>query len=584
MGGSSVDLQDDLGKSPVSFGKYVPFARLDRGGMAEIYLAVSRGPMGFNKLVVLKRLRAQHAEHASMVSMFLDEARLAARLSHPNIVHTYEVGEIEGAFFIAMEYLDGQPLSRVLRAPEIREVATPAMWCRLVIQALSGLHYAHELQDYDGSPLNIVHRDISPQNLIVTYSGEVKIVDFGIAKAVLNVTETETGVLKGKVCYMAPEQIYGKADPRSDVFAMGATLWELLTGKKLFAGDAVNVLTRVLNEPIPRLGEVCPNLDPALEAIVMTALDKDCENRFQSAEAMREALDGYIRGTGHVVRDAAMGQLVTTRFGEVRARVRRQIETHMQTASTARTPSDISGLSFSGSHPVLPRLNTSDTPANLHADESRTSGIVTQGLESGRPMRRAAAIGGGAVIVLAIAGLAALRSSGPAEATASAARAASDAPATRCAITLDSTPSGAAVELDGQAVGQTPLVVQAAVGARHFVLRKDGFLDETVMVDVPSSATTSLSRAVALRPVDVAPATASAPPSTAPQATAVAARPPALVRHAAPASPPKGHAGTGTGAAQPPASPAPTTPPAPTFKVKVLDDDDPKKSVTVIPE
>jgi len=552
--------------------------------MAEIYLAVSRGPMGFNKLVVLKRLRAQHAEHASMVSMFLDEARLAARLAHPNIVHTYEVGEIDGAFFIAMEYLDGQPLSRVLRAPEIRQAMTPVMWCRIASQALSGLHYAHELQDYDGTPLHIVHRDISPQNLIVTYSGEVKIVDFGIAKAVLNSTETETGVLKGKVCYMAPEQIYGKADPRSDVFSMGATLWEVFAGKKLFAGDAVNVLTRVINEPIPRLAEACPELDPALEAIVMKALEKDAQNRYPSAEAMREALDHYIRETGQVVRDAAIGQIVTARFGEVRARVRRQVETHMQSASSARTPSDISALSFSGSHPLLPRLNTSDTPSNLRADEGPSSGIMTPSLLRQPPMRRAAAIGGGVALLLVLIGVLALRS-GSAPPAASAARAGETA--TPCSVTLDSVPTGALVELDGQPMGQTPLVVQVAVGTRRFVLRKDGYQDEVASIDVPSSATTSLTRTVTLRAVDApAPAASAAVAAQSPAQPAAAPRPPQpFYRHPQPAPPPRPHAGNGAAAAAPPqTTPTATTAPAPTFKVKVLDDDDGKKSVTVIPE
>src|SRR5262249_33393736 len=168
------------GNDPGGFGRYQVFATLGRGGMADVYLAVSRGPMGFNKLVVVKRLRNNLAEEASFLNMFLDEARLAARLSHPNVVHTYEVGEHEGQYFIAMEYLDGQSLHSVLRSlAKSGDALSPSFCARIVADALAGLHHAHELRDYDGSPLNIIHRDVSPHNVFVTYEGQVKLVDFG---------------------------------------------------------------------------------------------------------------------------------------------------------------------------------------------------------------------------------------------------------------------------------------------------------------------------------------------------------------------------------------------------------------------
>ena len=193
------------GTGTTAFGKYQLFASLGRGGMADVFLSVARGQMGFNKLAVIKRLRQALAEEVAFRNMFLDEARLAARLSHPNIVHTYEVGEQGGVYFIAMEYLEGQSLNKVLKESLRRkEVIEPEIAARIVADALAGLGYAHELRDYDGRPLSIIHRDISPHNIFVTYDGHTKLVDFGIAKAALSSTETEVGVLKGKVAYMSP--------------------------------------------------------------------------------------------------------------------------------------------------------------------------------------------------------------------------------------------------------------------------------------------------------------------------------------------------------------------------------------------
>ncbi|MEO6574831.1 MAG: serine/threonine-protein kinase, partial [Polyangiaceae bacterium] len=165
--------------SAASFGKYNLFASLGRGGMADVFLSVARGPMGFNKLAVVKRLRAALADDPQFREMFLDEARLAARLNHPNVVHTYEVGDQDGVYFIAMEYLEGQPLNKVIReAVKRNEVFDQCFCARVISDALAGLNHAHELADYDGRPLNIIHRDISPHNIFVTYAGQVKVVDF----------------------------------------------------------------------------------------------------------------------------------------------------------------------------------------------------------------------------------------------------------------------------------------------------------------------------------------------------------------------------------------------------------------------
>src|SRR4051794_26091703 len=192
------------------FGKYRLIAELGHGGMADVFLAVARGPIGFNKLLVVKRLKANLVDEPEYVAMLGDEARLAARLNHPNVVQTNEVGQEGDQYFIAMEYLDGQPLHRVLTRSEKKERMPLAMHLRIVCDVLSGLHYAHELADFDGSPLNVVHRDVTPQNIFVTYDGQVKLVDFGIAKASGRDGETKTGIVKGKVTYMGPEHAMGK--------------------------------------------------------------------------------------------------------------------------------------------------------------------------------------------------------------------------------------------------------------------------------------------------------------------------------------------------------------------------------------
>ncbi len=336
------------GNGTTAFGKYQLFASLGRGGMADVFLSVARGQMGFNKLAVIKRLRQALAEETAFRNMFLDEARLAARLSHPNIVHTYEVGEQGGVYFIAMEYLEGQSLNKVLKeALRRKEAIEPEIAVRIIADALAGLGYAHELRDYDGRPLSIIHRDISPHNIFVTYDGHTKLVDFGIAKAALSSTETEVGVLKGKVAYMSPEQAMGqRIDARSDLFAMGIVLWELLTQQRLMTGEsAANTLHKLMNEPIPRISQVMPHVDPNLDARVARALEKDPNMRWQSATEMRHALESWLaaqpRGSA---RQEDVGRRMMTLFGSVREEIQRQIQKHMTAITSAANTQELQAL------------------------------------------------------------------------------------------------------------------------------------------------------------------------------------------------------------------------------------------------
>jgi serine/threonine protein kinase len=324
----------------IRLGKYQLLAVLGRGGMAEVFLALSRGAMGFDKLTVVKRLRDGLADDDNFRNMFLDEARLAARLNHPNVVHTYEVGEHDGVYFIAMEYLEGQALNKIVREAEKREqVIEPAVSARIISDALAGLHHAHTLTDFDGRPLNIIHRDVSPHNLFVTYEGTTKVVDFGIAKAALSSNETEVGVVKGKVAYMSPEQATGAPiDARSDVFAMGIVLWEMLTQRRLMTGDsAASTIHRLLTAQVPAVSSL-RRVAPDLDSIVERALERDPNRRFPSALAMREALEDYLVHSGEAVRQDEIGQRVTAMFVDIRDAIKRQIRAHVEGAGREPLP------------------------------------------------------------------------------------------------------------------------------------------------------------------------------------------------------------------------------------------------------
>ncbi|MBL8922802.1 MAG: serine/threonine protein kinase [Myxococcaceae bacterium] len=277
-------------------GRYQLLTPLAAGGMAEIWLARQPGVRGFEKLVVIKRMVGALEEDPEHVEMFLAEARLAAKLTHPHIVQIYELGEEAGSFFIVMEFVDGESLSTIFKTVRKRgERLDDALACRLMAWAAEGLHYAHTRRDDDGQLQCIVHRDVSPQNLLVTMDGSLKVVDFGIAKVASHATSS--GKLKGKLAYMAPEQGRAEAvDARTDVFALGVCLFELLTGSRLFPGsDELQILRELTTlEQFPRVIERRPDVPPQLDVIVARAMESDPARRFESARELQLALEDYL--------------------------------------------------------------------------------------------------------------------------------------------------------------------------------------------------------------------------------------------------------------------------------------------------
>lgn len=335
-----------------SFGKYRPIVELGHGGMATVYLAASQGPRGFAKLVVVKELNDDLAVDSEFASMFVDEARLAARINHPHVVQTYEVDENDGRFFIVMEYIEGQPLGLIRSRLSKLGTALRDHQVRLLSEVLDALHHAHELADYDGRPLHVVHRDVSPHNVMVTYSGDAKLVDFGIAKAADSSTQTRTGVVKGKLAYMSPEQAFGKPlDRRTDIFAVGVVLWEALTNRRMWKGSAEGAIAHRLSiGDIPKAVELAPNAPPQLLTICDRALAPRMEDRYPTALAMKEDLEAYLASLARRPTARELGTLVAEAFSEERSRVRAIIEQSMSIGHgpTQPPPTEIPSLAKAG--------------------------------------------------------------------------------------------------------------------------------------------------------------------------------------------------------------------------------------------
>ena len=379
---------------PLELGKYRLIIELAQGGMGFVYLAVAQGPAGFNKLAVIKELKPSLLEEPGFLEMFLDEARLSARLSHPNVVQTNEVSVENGRAFLAMEYLDGQSLNRVRSRLGKSRTLPLAADVRIVAQACAGLHYAHELRDFDGTPLGVVHRDVSPHNIFVTYDGQVKIVDFGVAKALSSNHESTIGVLKGKVPYMAPEQVMGAAmDRRSDIFALGVILWEAVAGRRIWDGlRPETILARMMSSDVPQLAQAAPNADPRLVAIVERAMAWAPDNRYPTAEALQADLEGWLATSegGDYRAVAGVGAEMMRAFEKERAQVSASVSDQLRRLGSGQIGAPSVGLvrlpfAATGSHASMSPSTASAlvgqsgtgamlSPVVMHGERSPASG------------------------------------------------------------------------------------------------------------------------------------------------------------------------------------------------------------------
>ncbi len=346
-------------------GKYQLVAEIARGGMGIVYLAIASGPARFSKLLVVKELKPELAEDPAFTEMFLEEARLAARLSHPNIVQTYEVGEDEGRQYMVMDYLEGVTLARVLRRSS--DSFTPALHMRVICELLEGLQYAHELKDFDGTPLGLVHRDVSPQNVFITYDGQAKLVDFGIAKAIDSAVETRIGTLKGKPSYMAPEQMQGRVDPRADLYSVGVMLWEAAAGRRMWHRKSdMEVLASLVHGNLPSLREAAPEVSPELERIIVRALAREPGDRYQTARELHEELDAYLTASGQVATARDAGKVTAELFATERENARATIEHHLQLAREGQTGERVPSIRpprMDGSTPSMRILGEASEPS-----------------------------------------------------------------------------------------------------------------------------------------------------------------------------------------------------------------------------
>jgi eukaryotic-like serine/threonine-protein kinase len=407
----------------VVLGRYRIIEQLARGGMGVIQLAVNQGPAGFNKLCVVKELSVDQTRDPKRVEMFFDEARLCARMNHANVIQTHEVGSDADRHFIVMEYLDGQAMHVILRKMGRTSRQSRAVQLRILSDMLLGLEHAHSLKDYDGTPLNIVHRDVSPQNVIVTYDGIVKILDFGIAKS-MESEETRDGIVKGKLVYMAPEQASGGAvDRRTDVFAAGIMLWECITGTRMWGEDRdFRLILRVATTGAPPIRAAAPDAPEALLRICERALAQDPADRFQSATEFRAELEAYIATTEDRKSSHDVGVIIADLFVLERSGLRSKIENALRGVrrrgslislvspdeSSQSVESSVSGLRRSGASAISlnPMSSTSLDAVAVYTDaNSRTVARAAAKSSRGRALVGVAALASIAICTLAYAAL-----------------------------------------------------------------------------------------------------------------------------------------------------------------------------------
>ena len=399
------------GNAPVRvIGRYALFGEIASGGMATVHFGRLLGAVGFSRTVAIKRLHPHLSKDPDFSAMFLDEARLAARIQHPNVVSTLDIVALDGELFLVMEYVDGESLARLLRTlREKGQTVPPKIAVAIVSGALHGLHAAHEAKNEKGEPLNIVHRDVSPQNILVGRDGSARVLDFGVAKAAGRLHETREGSVKGKVPYMPPEQLRsGAVDCRTDVYSAAVVLWETLTARKLFRGDNdAAVLEKVLFGEVEPPSKYAPDVPPELDALVLKGLAREPAERFATAREMALALErtmapALASDVGEWVKSIAAETLLAraSRVAEIESGTS-SVNAMLQAGTSEVTQSaDVSGplAAVSGAHAALPSTpSLVSTPGEPPI--SQVSSISVARGDAPHP-RRGRLIGVAAVVVL----------------------------------------------------------------------------------------------------------------------------------------------------------------------------------------
>ncbi len=457
---------------PKRFGKYTLIRKLAQGGMAELFLALQRSMAGFEKLIVVKRILPELAEDKSFIEMLLAEARIAATLNHPNVAHIYDVGVYEDQYFIAMEHVHGEDLRSIARQrKEAGGGAFPVEHAlAIALGCCAGLAYAHDKTDLDGHPLRIVHRDVSPQNILVTFTGDVKLVDFGVAVA--TTAPEQRGSLKGKFGYMSPEQVRGEQlDARSDVFALGIVLFELLTRRRLFRGaDPKETLRKVLYDDVPLMAAMGVEVPTRVEMIVRKALERDREKRYPSARAMQADIEELIREQRLAVSSLSLGKFMQDLFEEKLAQQKKMLQEGRQLAEVLTAYGDDRSVGATSMSTSIRSL--SPPPPAPGAPWYVVAGVAL------------AAIGIAAVAALTV-NAPEPRTEPPATIAAAAEPPPAPAPGM---LTIRTTPSGARVLLDGRDTERTTPASIAGIdpGEHVVVVSFDGFEPHTERFTVAS--------------------------------------------------------------------------------------------------
>ena len=467
--------------SEFNVGRFEVVGHLASGGMAEVLLARLRGPSGFERPVVLKRVLPHLAKQSRFVDMFLDEARLVAQIRHQNVVQVQELTHEGDDLFIVMEYLEGESVAGLVRRIVASKRQLPyATAAHIIAEACAGLHAAHELTDIEGHELGIVHRDASPQNLFVTYDGSVKVLDFGIAVARDRTTRTETGQLKGKFEYMSPEQCLAQGvDRRSDVFALGTVLYEISSGRRLFKrANQLLTLKAIVRDPIPSLREIDSSYPAELERIVMKALARPLEDRYQTAAEMRRDLNAFLRtAEDHGLPDEALAALMREHFAA-------RIAEKKDMLARVQGGSDITQL------PPAEVDEEIEVPEVTNAEDSFTSAdaAVVTSTRPPLPARRRRWMAVAVALVSASAVAAVLLGTAPSNHTlvSGIARVSFSKPKTppppaqEHVLRVGSKPAGAEVFVDGELRGKTPAKISLVHGAHpvRVEVALSGFVSE----------------------------------------------------------------------------------------------------------